>query len=142
MFFFSFQIIRIWKQLFLSSQGDSGQPGLPGTLGPAGKAVSKNNTCWNTIRIFATSDVSPWHFPVTPQGERGEQGEVGPVGPIGEPVSIFPACLNFFCLYFVGMFILNSALPLFLTSWPFHLQGAVGEHGSTGPAGKPGARVS
>lgn len=41
--------------------------------------------------IFVTSDISPCHFIVTPQGERGDQGEVGPVGPIGEPVSVLLA---------------------------------------------------
>ncbi len=83
--------------LVVSAQGDAGQSGLSGTMGPAGKTVSVSSACWNAVVIFVTSDVSLRRFTVTPQGERGEQGEVGPVGPIGEPVSILPACVSLFC---------------------------------------------
>ncbi len=34
--------------LVVSAQGDSGQPGLPGTMGPAGKTVSMHSTCVET----------------------------------------------------------------------------------------------
>lgn len=79
----------------VSAQGDSGQLGLPGTIGSAGKTVSVNKVCQNTPKSAHLScDIMAFLLSHL-QGERGEQGEVGPAGPIGEPVSfLFLSCLN------------------------------------------------
>lgn len=86
--------------------------------------------------LLVTSDVLLRHLTFTPQGERGEQGEVGPVGPIGEPVSIVPASV------YITFILCIFSSHHFLTILPSSaLQGAIGEQGHLGAAGKPGARV-
>lgn len=49
------------RVLAVSVQGDAGQPGLPGTMGPAGKTVSMSSTGGIHVRTFLKFifDVSP-----------------------------------------------------------------------------------
>lgn len=127
--------------LVVSAQGDAGQPGLPGTMGPAGKMVCLSHWCWARWHLSSPLMCCCVLLLSCHRVSKGcrERWEVWDL-----LVNLWVCLLSFtvcvtalilcICLFqtlFIIMFLSSSSS-----------QGAIGTKGPVGPAGKPGTRVS
>lgn len=119
---------------FVPAQGDVGQGGFPGTMGPAGKEVSTRSKYKPALDFCHLRCVTAL-FDCDTSG-RARWARRARACWTDRRTCKYLSCLNFCCAHFVQMFIFWNVL-LFCCS-----QGAVGGQGPIGSAGKPGARVS